>query len=150
VFAAAPASYDITVTKAIYDPGEAHGVVIVDGGSTLQNFALVPHPSPRLTLAEPPRVMSESCAPETGTIDPGETVSLYVPLQNTGQSDAGNLVATLLPSGGVTAPGPPETYGAMRRGGAAVARTFSFKADDNLSCGAPLTVTLSLDDGPVN
>src|SRR5262249_28393657 len=62
-------------------------------------------------------------------------------------ADTVDLVATLLPTGGVTAPGPPQDFGAVRRGAGVVTRTFTFTADPGLPCGAPLVATLALADG---
>ena len=56
-----------------------------------------------------------------------------------------NLVATLLPGGGVLAPSGPQTYGVLVPGGPAVARPFTFTVAG--FCGGDLTATLALQDG---
>jgi hypothetical protein len=90
-------------------------------------------------------ITSESCQPANGAIDPLEQVTLDIQLQNVGTVDADNLVATLQPTGGVTQPTGPQTYGLLQAGGPAITRSFSFLADG--TCGGSLTVTLQLQDG---
>jgi len=90
-------------------------------------------------------VVSEGCSPTNGVIDPGETVTVSFSLKNVGAADTGNLVATLLATGGVTSPSSPQTYGIVTNAGAAVARSFTFTASG--SCGGTLTATLQLQDG---
>src|SRR5262249_34297496 len=50
--------------------------------------------------------------------------------------------------GGIVAPGPSQTYGAMAAGGAAVSRSFTFTA--NGACGDTLAAVFQLNDGPNN
>jgi subtilisin-like proprotein convertase family protein len=141
----APASQDLTASKPVYANGVASGVVVADGGATTQDFALTPLPI--LMSSGASLVASESCDPATGAIDPGETVSVELSIQNGGIGDTAHLVGTLLPTGGVIAPGPAQTYGVVTAGGPSVARTFSFTADPDRPCGSPLIATLSLEDG---
>jgi len=86
---------------------------------------------------------AEDCG--NGAIDPDETVTVSLALHNTGTAPTTNLVATLLPTGGVTAPGAPQPYGALIPGAAAVARPFALTAAG--TCGGTLTATLQLQDG---
>ncbi|HZR18272.1 MAG TPA: immunoglobulin domain-containing protein [Verrucomicrobiae bacterium] len=88
----------------------------------------------------------ESCT--NNAVDPGETLTVSFGLINTGSADTANLVATLQPTGGVTSPGGPQTYGVVPASGSAVTRSFSFTA--NGTCGSTLTATLQLQDGPAN
>src|SRR5678816_1713164 len=61
---------------------------------------------------------AEPCASPDAVIDPGETVTVSFALQNTGTTNTSSqLVATLLPTGGVTAPSDPQNYGALVAGG---------------------------------
>jgi cell division septation protein DedD len=92
-------------------------------------------------------VVSESCAPSNGAIDPNETVSVSFAIKNIGGGPTTNLVATLQATGGVTAPGAPQSYGAIAAG-TTVSRNFSFTA--NGSCGATITLTFQLQDGATN
>ena len=91
---------------------------------------------------------AETCTPTNGGVDPGETVTMSLALQNTGSADTTNLVATLLATGGVTSPGAPRAYGVLTPGGAAVSQPFSFTASG--ICGGTITATLQLQDGATN
>ena len=75
---------------------------------------------------------SESCAPNNA-IDPSETVTVNISLQNTGARNTTNLVATLLAVGGVTNPSAAQNYGAVPVGGASVSRPFTFTASPDLN-----------------
>ncbi|HEY8148076.1 MAG TPA: S8 family serine peptidase, partial [Vicinamibacteria bacterium] len=90
-------------------------------------------------------LLAEDCGAGNGAIDPDETVTVSLALQNTGTAPTANLVATLLPTGGVTAPGGPQTYGVVTPGAPAVARPFALTAAG--TCGGTLTATLQLQDG---
>lgn len=143
-FMAVPGTYDLMASAPSHLSATA-SIVVSDGETTIQDFALTPIPV--LMAAGASALSSESCGPPTGAIDPGETVEVSLSIQNTGAADTVNLVATLLPTGGVTNPGSPQTYGVVQAGGPAVSRTFQFTADPALTCGGALTATLSLQDG---
>jgi FG-GAP-like repeat len=118
----------------------------VPAGSTsitlrLQPIAVFENPSLNIT--------AESCTPNNA-IDPAETVTVNIALQNTGAQATTNLVATLLPTGGVTNPGAAQNYGALPVGGAAVQRPFTFTASSALHCGDRISLTLQLQDGAEN
>jgi hypothetical protein len=116
-----------------------------------QDFALVVYnasssisPLPVLGAAGT-TLVSESCSPANAAVDPGETVTLNFALQNLGGASSTNLVATLLASGGVLAPGGPQSYGVLAPAGPLVSRPFSFTAQG--VCGGAITATLQLQDG---
>ena len=88
---------------------------------------------------------AENCAPGNGVVDPGEIVSVAFTLQNIGTAPSTNLVATLLPVGGVLSPSSPQNYGAIPTGGPGVAKTFAFQAVG--TCGESIACTLWLTDG---
>ncbi len=88
---------------------------------------------------------AEDCGVGNGAIDPDETVTVSLALKNTGTAPTTNLVATLLPTGGVTAPAGPQAYGVVTPGGPAIARPFALTAAG--TCGGTLTATLQLQDG---
>ncbi len=88
--------------------------------------------------------VAEACDPPNLAIDPDETVTLSLTLENLGGSATTDLVATLLPTGGVTSPSGPQSYGALAPG-ATDSRDFTFTATG--VCGDTLTVTLQLQDG---
>ena len=114
-----------------------------------QDFALVIYNAatttqPQIT-PDGATLTAESCQPASGSVDPGETVSVAFALRNIGTATTTNLVATLLATGGVTAPSGSQSYGALVAGGAAVTQAFSFTASG--VCGGTITATLLLQDG---
>lgn len=96
------------------------------------------------------QLISENSHPTNGMIDPGETVSLALRLQNIGNIDsAANLTATLLNSGGVTPIGNPvRNYGTLTASGLAGSQTFAFTAAS--SNGALITANLQLQNNGTN
>ena len=95
-------------------------------------------------------IASESCGTPNGVPDPGETLTVTLPLTNTGDIPTVNLMATLVGGSGVTNPGPAQNFGAIAPGGAAVTRTFSFTVAGGIACGANITLTFNLTDGTTN
>jgi len=79
-----------------------------------------------------------------GLIDPNETVSLMFGFRAGGGTNIGNLVATLLPTSGITSPSGPQSYGSLAVGGPSVSRQFSFTA--NGTNGQLIVATFSLQD----
>lgn len=107
-------------------------------------FTITPlEPTPVVAIGSI-QVLAESCQPLNGAVDPGEQVTVGISLQNQSVTPASNLVASLLTSGGVMNPGPPQTYGSLI-GGQMVTRPFTFTAAGR--CGDPLVITLELRDG---
>lgn len=93
---------------------------------------------------------AEDCRMPDGLVDPGETVTLNIALQNTGGTNTSQqLLATLQASGGVTAPSGQQDYGRLTAGGLSVSRSFSFTAATQ-QLGTPITLTLQISDGGVN
>ncbi len=90
-------------------------------------------------------LLAEGCLPANNAVDPGETVTMQFGLRNTGIVNTTNLVATLLPTGGVTLPSGAQNYGSLVGGGTAVAQPFTFTAAG--SCGGTITASLQLQDG---
>ena len=119
-----------------------------DGGwlGVLESAALELGPvAPKpVIIASGSALVSESCGAGSGAVDPGETVTVSLALRNVGSLGASNLVATLLPTGGVSAPSGPQTYGLLSAGGPAVSRAFAFVATG--TCGGNLVATLQLQD----
>lgn len=98
-----------------------------------------------LIEADPPATLVEECfVPANGAPDPGERVTMSFTLQNIGSGLTTNLVATLLPGGGVSDPSGPQSYGVLSPVGPGASREFSFIA--NGACGSDITATCSLDD----
>ena len=81
------------------------------------------------------QLISESYVPANGGIDPFETNSVAIALKNIGNVDATNVTARLLEQGGVILNPDTNTYPVslsypdIQAGGAAVSRTFTFRAD---------------------
>jgi uncharacterized repeat protein (TIGR01451 family) len=91
-------------------------------------------------------LMVESCP--NGAVDPAETVTVNFGLKNIGTARTTNLVATLLPTGGILSPSAPRTYGVLSTNGTAVVQPFTFIATGN--CGGTNTASLQLQDGAPN
>ena len=115
-----------------------------------QDFALVAYNLQPVAIpvvvADSVTQVAENGTPANGLPDPGEVVSYDLALRNVGSAATSDLVATLQPSGGVTQPDVPADYGVLAPSGAAT-RTFPFRVDPSLSCGAPLVLTWLLSDG---
>jgi subtilisin-like proprotein convertase family protein len=122
-----------------------------DADALDQDFALVVANATAASLpviqGGTPSITAESCAPANMAIDPGETVTVSLPLSNVGTADTSNLVATLQATGGVNSPSGPQTYGMLTQNGPAVSKSFTFTADPSLICGSNITLTLHLMDG---
>ncbi|HYN19831.1 MAG TPA: proprotein convertase P-domain-containing protein, partial [Thermoanaerobaculia bacterium] len=139
----AAGSYDMVASATNYLSDSASGVTVSNGGTTVQDFFLTPIP---VVVAAPgAAVTAEGCGTGNGAIDPGEAVTVSLPVRNIGTADTTNLIATLQPTGGVTSPGPAQNYGVVLADGPAVARPFTFTASG--ACGGILTATLHLQDG---
>jgi len=116
-----------------------------------QDFALVVHNGQPATIpiitGVSATLTAESCVPNNGVPDQNETVTYNITLRNDGTAPTnGNLIATLVPSGGVGAIGGtnPQNYGTLPVGASAT-RPFTFTV--NGLCGTTLTMTLNLSDG---
>jgi hypothetical protein len=140
-----PGGYTLTASAPGYR-SKTVPVTVGNGAAITADFALDPI---AVLVTNGTQLTAESCA-TNGAIDPGETVTINVTLQNNGAAPVAALVATLLPSGGVVNPGPAQNYGAMPVGGAAVTRPFTLTAAANLTCGDPITLTFHLQDGAVD
>ena len=130
-----------TTALDIEDPGvDANsGAGIVMAYQALQS--LPPEP---VLVAGGMGLLNESCP--DGAIDPGETVTVALTITNIGFGNTTtNLTATLLSTGGVTAPSVPQTYGFLAGGGGTASRMFTFIAAGN--CGDQSMATLQLQDG---
>ncbi len=141
----AAGTYGMTASAPGYLPASAPGVVVTTNHTTVQNFAL--SPMPILQTAPGAAIVTEGCSLPNAAIDPGETVTVSLPVRNVGTAATVNLIGTLLPGGGVTSPGAPQAYGVVGIGGTA-ARNFTFVAGG--TCGGTVTATLQLTDGVSN
>ena len=119
------------------------------GGALDQDFALVAYnfsevQAPAI-ISTGSELLSESCGAGNGAIDPFEAVTVAFALQNVGSANTTNVIGTLLATGGITAPGAPQSYGALLVAGAPVTNAFTFTASG--VCGGSVTATVSLADG---
>ena len=136
--------FTVTVTAA-----SINSVGVPNASNALsQDFALVVYnagPSASLIATGYTLTTNEPCT--NGAVNPGETVTVNLALQNVGDTFTTNLVATLLAGNGIAFPSGPQTYGAMPAGASAT-NAFSFFADG--TCGQTITAVLQLQDGPAN
>ena len=142
----AAGTYNMTASAPGYTTASATGVTVSTNGTTTQDFLL--SPMPIMQAAPGATIAAESCGAGSGAIDPGETVTVNLPVRNVGTANTTSLVGTLLPTGGVTSPGAPQLYGVVIAGGPAVSRPFTFTASG--ACGGTITLSVQLQDGASN
>lgn len=117
-------------------------VSVIDGTNITQNFDL----QPTAVLQNPGvEIATESCN-RNYAFEPGETVTINLPLKNTGISPTGNLTITLLPQGGVTNPSLAQNYGVVKAG-QSIALPFTFTISPTLTCGETISLTFQIRDG---
>jgi len=143
-FVIAPETFTVSATKNGFNTASQSGVVVTNGGTTTVNLCLTGVPVLAPATAT---LVSESCSPANGVIDPGETVTVALSVQNTGGANTVNDVGTLQNTGGVTGASGPQNYGVIVAGGPSVSRNFTFTADPLLTCGANITATVAHADG---
>ncbi|MEA3211410.1 MAG: hypothetical protein QOE70_4467 [Chthoniobacter sp.] len=124
-----------------------------DSGAGLVDAFLAAQAVPAGPIIEPgvTTITAQSYTPATGTsdpasgaLDPGETLTISVPLQNVGPVASTALMARLLATGGVNSPSAPADYGAVAPN-ATTSRTFTFQG--NGSPGGKVIATFELTDG---
>ncbi|MEO5720912.1 MAG: hypothetical protein ABIR71_05500, partial [Chthoniobacterales bacterium] len=139
----APGSHTYSVSRPSF--GTVTGNFTVNAGMTT-NIPLCLTGSPVITSAGGYIV---SAGPN-GVLDPGETVTVALGVQNTNTCTSPALTGTLQASGGVTNPSAPASYGIVCGGDPAVFRNFTFTVDPALACGATVTASLAMTDGATN
>ncbi|MBS1792140.1 MAG: HYR domain-containing protein [Acidobacteria bacterium] len=93
---------------------------------------------------------AEDCRMPDGLVDPNETVTLNIALQNTGTANTSQQVlVTLQASGGVISPSGQQDYGRLSASGPSTSRGFTFTSA-NQQLGTQITLTLQISDGGVN
>lgn len=141
-------SFVVTVTAAsINSDGVPNEAPTLDQDFALVIYNATPAAVPAIA-PETAAVLTEGCAAPNGAADPGELVSVNFALRNFGSADASNVLATLLPTGGVATPSAPQTYGSLVAGGGAVTQAFSFLAQG--PCGGAVIATLALTNNGTN
>jgi hypothetical protein len=122
---------------------EAVGNIFFDINNA--NISIVQPGGPAVVNAGPIVITAESCGTANGTPDPGETVTVTLPLTNNGGSATANLTATLQATGGVSA-AVMQNYGAVAAG-ATTTRSFTFTVSNSVACGSTVTLTFVIADG---
>ncbi len=139
----APGTYSATVSKAGLGSVTDNTLVITDGATTTLSACLVGQPI--VNASTPLLITAENAVPANNAADPDETLTVELPLVNTGLADTTNLVATLQATSGVTNPSSPQNYGVLTAGAASASMPFTFTAAG--VCGDSITLTLGLQDG---
>ncbi len=121
------------------------GLGSMNGTNLINALAPIPPPVFLPRAAGYTLTTNEPCT--NGVVNPGETVTVNLALQNAGGAASTNLVATLLTSNGVVFPSGPQTIGALSPGASAT-NAFSFFADG--TCGQTITAVLQFQDGPAD
>jgi subtilisin-like proprotein convertase family protein len=112
---------------------------------TSQTSALINDDDVIALAAGTPDFVSGSCTTPTNNVpDPGEYVTINLPVINTGSS-ALPLTGTLQATGGIVSPSASQSYGSVANDGTPVARPFSFGVTG--TCGSSVTATLVLSVG---
>jgi Carboxypeptidase regulatory-like domain/FG-GAP-like repeat/FG-GAP repeat len=137
-----PGTINITVSAHGYISANAQ-ISLVNGATVTQNFALQPRAFPEIGAID---LTAESCGLNQ-SFEPGETVTVNVPMKNTGAADLNNVTVTLAATGGVTNPSAPQFYGDLPAGGGLVTRPFTFTVSPTLSCGAGLALSFQASNG---
>ncbi len=137
-----PGSYEITATARGFRQGAAV-IPVTDGQAVVRNFALEPIAVIESTGIE---FTAESCRVNR-VAEPGETITVNVPLRNTGTTTAQNVKADIVAINGITNVSPTQTYGTMPPGGPVVTRSFTFTVSPTVSCGASLILPINVADG---
>ncbi len=109
------------------------------------NFQINQPGGPAIISAGAVTITAESCGTPNGSPDPGETVTVSLPLSNNGGSATTNLTGTLQATGGVSA-AVVQNYGAIAPG-AMTTRTFTFTVSNTVACGSNVVLSFVIADG---
>src|SRR5690606_16105763 len=96
---------------------------------------------------EPPSITSESCALNQAP-EPGEDVSIDLPLSNTGAAAVRDMYVLMRPGPSIIPTNGEQNYGAMPANTGTVVRNFSFRVSPDVPCGAMIDLEFMLRDGP--
>ncbi len=139
-----PGTYTLTAGRSGGLIGNSQTITVGSGGTATANLCLT---GVAVVSSQSPQIVSESCGLANGSPDPGEQITVSLPLQNTGAASTSNLTATLQATGGVINPSAAQNYGALAPGSTAAAKNFTFTVDPNLPCGSSITLTFNITDG---
>ncbi len=140
----APGTYTVTASKSGGFSTGSQTVTVINGQTATVNLCLN---GVAVLTSTGPTITAESCGIANNTPDPGEVITISLPLQNTGGAATTNLTATLQATGGVTNVSPAQNYGALPPGSGAVSRSFTFTVDPSIPCGGTVTLTFAVSDG---
>jgi hypothetical protein len=140
-FSLPPGTYDLSVEARGYGL-RLEVVSVSDAANVALNIALHPNALIEGTNVE---IVSESCA-QNSAVEPGETVTINLPLKNNGNAPTGDLVVGLTGGTGFINPSPPQKYGAVGIG-QTVVRSFTFTAASNIQCGEQIILMFRFVDG---
>jgi subtilisin-like proprotein convertase family protein len=145
-FPAVPGTYSVSASLPNTNgtPGSA---TVTDATTTNVGLCLNGVP---VVIAGTAALVAESILPPNGAMDPGEIVTVDIPVTNTGLANSTNLIGTLAATGGVTSPGAPQSFGVVTVAGPAVTRPFTFTVDPALTCGGTVTLSIAFADGANN
>jgi hypothetical protein len=142
-----PGIYNVSSSRFGFTAAGLQTVNAGAGGTQNVNFCLAPVALVRATGAA--QITSESCPASNGSPDPGEIVTISLPLQNQGAAATTNLTATLVSGNGIINPSNAQNYGSIGAGSSA-SRNFTFTVNPNIACGSVITLTFNLTDGSTN
>jgi hypothetical protein len=144
-FIIAPGDYSFNATKRFFSVGSVNATV-TNGGTANVSICLTGVPA---IDSGSPSIVAESCGLPNSAPDPGETLTVALPLTNSGGGSATNLTATLQATGGVTNPTGTQSYGALAVG-ATLSKNFTFTVNPAAACGSSITLTWKLQDNGVD
>ena len=146
-----------TGTGAFGSPGRLYTINLTTGAATLvgaigglttrfaSGLAVTACPTGPVLSSTGPTITAESCGIPNMSPDPGETLTVSLPITNNGGGATTNLTATLQATGGVVS-AVTQSYGAIAVG-ATVTRSFTFTVSPATACGAAITLTFNVADG---
>jgi len=138
-------TYDVTAAAHGFAPKTVQ-INIVQNESETLDIELDPI---AVIVSSGIEITAENCD-KNGAAEPGETLSVNLPLQNTGAAAANNLTAELLPSAEILSPSAVQNYGALPANGNPVVRPFTFTVSPDVICGSMIDLVFRLRDGDVD
>ncbi len=144
----APGTYTLSANRSSGFVGTPQTVTVANGATATADICLTGFPE--VSVNANPVITAESCGIANGTPEPGELLTVSLPITNIGGAAATNLTATLLPTDGVVNPSATQSYGAIAVSSSAVVRNFTFRVNPGTICGESITLTWNIRDGVNN
>ncbi|MEA2097077.1 MAG: carboxypeptidase regulatory-like domain-containing protein, partial [Candidatus Cloacimonadota bacterium] len=130
-------AFGLEVANDIPDGHIVNFVVEADGGEIWESYFSDELHAPILTAEE--IIIDDNTGNNNGIIDPGETVTIYIPTNNEGSSASPSAIGTLTCTEPlITIVDETYTIGEIAAGGS-VQAVYSVIADPNISLGTPIT-----------